>query len=307
MDPRAAVAAVSGSVGPSGLLLTGADIFGNITPNMSNSSLSALSAAVVRILRPLVRILLRNGMPYGAFADLAEQAYVDIAMAEFGVEGRKQTVSRVSVITGLSRKEVARVLKLPVSDDAGAAERYNRAARVIAAWVRDRRFNNESGKPLVLPVEGDGASFKELVMKYSGDIPHRAILDELTRVGAVERLEDGRLRLCVRSYVPRTGELEKLGILGTDVAALIATVDHNLRGGTEDSMFQRKVAYDNLPDQALAVFRELSGEQAQALLEEWDRWLAEHDRDVNPSVEGSGRNRAGIGIYYFEEPYDGKE
>ena len=74
-----------------------------------------------------------------------------------------------------------------------------------------------------------------------------------------------------------------------------------------NTRFQRKVAYDNLPDEALPAFRKLSTKQAQKLLEKMDEWLAENDRDVNPSVKGIGRNLAGLGIYYFEEPYFVKE
>jgi hypothetical protein len=97
----------------------------------------ALSAAVVTLLRPLVRLLLRNGVPYATFADLAKRVYVDVAMEEFGIPGRKQSKSRVSIISGLSRKEVLRVKRLPDPDDLGALQRYNRAARVISGWVRD--------------------------------------------------------------------------------------------------------------------------------------------------------------------------
>ena len=63
------------------------------------------------------------------------------------------------------------------------------------------------------------------------------------------------------------------------------------------------MAYDNLPAEVLPEFRKLSAKRAQELLEKLDRWLAERDRDVTPSVKGTGRNRAGLGIYYFEEPY----
>jgi hypothetical protein len=71
--------------------------------------------------------------------------------------------------------------------------------------------------------------------------------------------------------------------------------------------FQRKVAYDNLPDEVLPVFRKHSAKRAQALLESLDRWLAQRDRDITPTVKGSGRNQAGIGIYYFEEPFSIEE
>jgi hypothetical protein len=266
----------------------------------------AISAAVVTLLRPLVRLLLRNGVPYGAFADLAKRVYVDVATGEFDLPGRKQSKSRVSILTGLSRKEVLRVMRLPAPDDDGAAERYNRAARVIAGWVRDRRFADAKGNPAALLLEGTGPTFSELVKSYSGDTPARAVLDELLRVEAVVRGGDGTLRLLERSYVPRTGEIEKFGILGVDVADLVSTIDRNIRN-PRDAVFQRKVCYDNLPVEALPVLKALVNKRGQGLLEHLDRWMSARDRDVNPSSGGTGRKRAGVGIYYFEDDPDGGE
>ncbi|MFQ5994534.1 MAG: DUF6502 family protein [Acidiferrobacterales bacterium] len=263
-----------------------------------------LSAAVRRLLHPLVRILLRCGIPYGLFADLAKQTYVDIASKEFEIPGRKQTVSRVSIITGLTRKEITRIRELEDRDAAAAAERYNRAARVITGWIRDKRFADDDGQPALLPMEGEGATFTRLVREYSGDVPPRAILDELIHVGAVEQLPDSRIRLLTRAYVPRDSKADKLDILGTDVCYLIDTIDHNVHVVDAEPRFQRKVAYDNLPVQVLEELRQMSANEAQALLEKIDRWMAGHDRDTNPSVAGTGRKRAGIGIYYFEEDFE---
>jgi hypothetical protein len=244
---------------------------------------------------------------YSTFADYAKWVYVDVASKEFGIKGRKQSTSRVSVITGLSRKEVMRVRKLPKPDDRASAEKYNRAARVIAAWRRDRNFLDAEGQPAPLPMKGAGVSFSELVKRFSGDVPVRATLDELIRVGAVERLEDGRINLLTRTYIPASSDVDKLHILGTDVTHLISTIDHNLKSDPSGPFFQRKVAYDNLPDEVLAVFRKHSAKRAQTFLESLDRWLAQRDRDVTPTVKGTGRNNAGIGIYYFEEPYSIRE
>jgi hypothetical protein len=274
---------------------------------MNESIIKPLSAAVLRLFRPLVRILLRNGVSYRTFADFAKWVYVDVATKEFGIKGRKQSTSRVSVITGLSRKEVKRVRELPRPDDSASVERYNRAARVIAAWRRESDFLDAEGNPTPLPLEGPGATFSELVKRFSGDMPSRAVLDELIRVGAVGRLEDDRVCLLVRAYVPESSEADKLHILGTDVGHLISTIDHNLRADPSGLLFQRKVSYDNLPDEVLPEFLELSSIRAQALLEKFDKWLAQRDRDVTLSVKGTGRNRAGLGIYYFEEPYTEEE
>jgi hypothetical protein len=273
---------------------------------MSATISEVLSTAVSRILRALIRVLLRHGVSYHAFADLAKWIYVDMAMDtdEFGVAGRKQSISRAAVLTGLSRKEVVRVSRLSRPADHANVKKPNRAARVIAAWLREPDFL-DGNEPAVLPIEGDGATFSELVRRYSGDVTAGAVLYELTRVGAVERLPDGRVRLVVQAYIPQVSDPDMLRIFGSDVSDLVSTIDHNLNPDTsQQRRFQRKVVFDNLPDNVLPEFRDLSAKQAQSLLEMWAHWLARHDRDVNPSVEGSGRNRAGIGIYYFEELHE---
>ena len=265
----------------------------------------ALAAAVERVLRPLFRILLRNHMSFKAFVDIAKHIYVEVAADEFGIPGKKTSVSRVALLSGLTRKEVQRLLDAPAADDQETGERYNRAARVVAGWVRDPEFSDSDGNPKALTLLEGGsrgqASFAVLVRRFSGDIPFRAVLDELLRVGVVEKVSDESIRLKTRAYVPESGDTEKLNILGTDVADLVSTIDHNLQHGSADPFFQRKVMYDNVPVEALQEFRRMSGSQAQALLERLDKWLSQHDRDTRPGTGGSGQIRTGIGIYYFEE------
>lgn len=264
----------------------------------------ALSAAVTTLLRPLVRLLLRNGISFGNFSDLAKRVFVDVATEEFGIPGRKQSKSRVSIITGLSRKEVLRVKRFPAPDDSGASHRYNRASRVVSGWVRDRSFADGQGNPADLPFDEGEQSFTRLVRLYSGDSPPRALLDELQRVGVVTRTPEGNIRLVERSYIPKEGEVDKIGILGTDVSDLISTIDHNiLHPGS--AYYQRKVCYDNLPAEALPELKTLAKGRSQELLESLDRWLSGRDRDVHPEVAGTGRKRAGIGIYYFEGDFGG--
>jgi hypothetical protein len=265
----------------------------------------ALAAALERVLRPLFRIVLRNNMSFKAFLDIAKRTYVEVAASEFGIPGKKQSVSRIALLSGLTRKEVQRLLEAPTADDSDAGERYNRAARVVAGWVRDKDFADAAGHPKPLALQDsespDRASFADLVRRFSGDIPFRAVLDELLRVGVVEKLGDSTVELKTRAYVPESGDADKLNILGTDVADLVATIDHNLQHGGGDPFFQRKVMYDNVPLEALEEFRRLSNAQAQTLLEQMDKWLSQHDRDTRPGTSGTGRVRTGIGIYYFEE------
>lgn len=262
----------------------------------------ALDAAVARLLRPLVRLLLRHAVPYAAFEEIAKRAYVEAAMQDFPLPDKKPSISRASILTGLTRKEVQRLVAEPDEIGPETGERYNRAARVLTGWVRDPDFlDTETGAPR--PLHGEGAlSFGALVRRHSGDMPTRAVLDELLRVGAVRQRDDGRYEPIARAFVPQHGALDKLNILGSDVADLIDTIDHNLQHGGDDPRFQRKVMYHSIDVQALPAFRKLSAVQGQALLEKLDRWLAARDAEpATAPAPATARARVGLGIYYFEE------
>ena len=268
---------------------------------------SALDAAVMRLLRPLVRLLLRHAVPFAAFEALAKRVFVEVALQDFALPGKKPSISRASILSGLTRKDVQRLVV--EADAANAADasaptaHYNRAARVLTGWVRDADFADAKGKPRALAADGP-LSFATLAKRHSGDMPARAVLDELLRVGAVQRRDDGRIEPVARAYVPQKSALNKLAILGADVADLIDTIDHNVQHGAADPRFQRKVMYHRIAVDALPAFRQLSANQAQALLEKLDRWLAEHDTVPARGKSGAASARVGLGIYYFEERLD---
>lgn len=262
----------------------------------------ALQGAVLRLLRPLVRLLLRHQVPFGVFADLAKHVYVQSALQDMALPGRKSTISRASVLTGLTRKDVQRIVAEVGPRLADGDEGYNRAVRVLGGWARDATFLGPEGRPALLPLAEGEASFARLVRRYSGDMPVRAVLDELMRVGAVRLVEGERVELLQAAYVPREGTVQKLGILGQDVADLVDTIDHNLQQGHQAPRFQRKVMYRNFPAEQARLFQQLGAEQAQHLLEQMDRWLAEHGAKPGDPIGPGGRVRLGVSIYYFEEP-----
>ncbi len=266
---------------------------------VENKALPVLRKAIHRVLTPLARIILRHGISFQVFAEEAKRVFINVAEQEFSLQGRKQSAARVAIITGISRKEISRIHNSNTTQSEEIRDTFNRAARVISAWVSDPEFHHTSGQPLELPIDGQSPSFTELVRKSSGDMLVRAMLDELVRVGAVEVI-DKRARLVNRAYVPAHSATEKLRILGTDVASLIETIDHNLQDQQIEPFFQRKVYYDNLPEEALAEIRALTRKHGQELIELMDKLIQSHDRDVNPDVGGKGRYTAGVGIYYFE-------
>ena len=266
----------------------------------------ALDSAVMRLLRPLVRLLLRHSVPFAAFEALAKRVFVEVALQDFAIPGKKPSISRASILSGLTRKDVQRLVA--EADAVEAAEtttptaHYNRAARVLTGWVRDADFADAKGKPRALATDGP-LSFATLAKRHSGDMPARAVLDELLRVGAVQRRDDGRIEPVARAYVPQKSALDKLTILGSDVADLIDTIDHNVQHGAADPRFQRKVMYDAVAVSALPALRKLSAQRAQALLEQLDRWLAERDTEPSPA-DGEEPRARGEDQIPQQEPRD---
>ena len=273
---------------------------------MNNSqATSHILAALLTLLRPLVRFLLARGIAFDGFVEVAKRAFIEVAERDFGIPGKRQTDSRISVLTGLTRKEVARVRDETEPLSVAADQRLNRAARVVSGWVRDfapPKKNNAAAMKLMM--DGGKQSFSELVKRYSGDMPVQAVLDELLRAGTVTRLKDGSVQLVNRTYLPAKDDVGKVFLLGSDARDLIATITHNLDSQSAPEYFQRKTSYNNLPAVALDPIRAALREEGQQFLERFDRVLAAQDRDMNPAARGEGRKRAVIGLYYFEEDVD---
>jgi hypothetical protein len=261
---------------------------------------STILLALARLLRPIVRVLLHNKVSYATFDQIARQVFVEVADQHFRIDGRKQTNSRIAVVTGLSRKEVLRIKREPELTDRDLGKQFHRAARLVSTWNNDSPFATAPGEPRVLPFDGDTPSFAGLVDHCGGDLTPRAVLDELSQAGVVVMDSERRVTLKARSYVPSQDETQIMNILGTDVGDLAQTISYNLKAPPGGSRFQMKVSYNNLPVESLNAFHRLASDRGHELLVEFDQWLRRHDRDSNPAAEGTGRARAGVGIYYFQ-------
>ena len=281
---------------------------------------SALEAALYRILRAVARLCLRHGFPHDALAELAKRAFVDVAYEEFPIPRRKQSASRVALLTGIHRKEIARMRARedPATRTRAQVSQISWCSTVVGAWRRDDAFRGAQGQPLALEFEGSEHSFAELVRRYAGgDVPARAVLDELDRVGATERTRDDRIKLTAKGYIPVASSTAAITIFGTDVADLIAAIDHNLApdqnpDGPAEGYFQRKVAYDNVSRENLETVMAVIRKHGTSAIERLDRAIAKYDRDSGvataertprPAGGENRRHRAMVGIYCFAEPY----
>lgn len=262
---------------------------------------TVLVAATMRLLKPIVKILLKNGVTWKAFSELAKKVYVDVASTDYALDYKKLSATRISMLTGIQRKDIQKIKERSSEEDAETLNKNNMATKIIGAWLRDSEYVDENGEPKSLPIEEGEISFLALVKKYGADLTYRSVLDEFVRLKIVEvNSVKAEVKLLVKGYVPLEGIDEKFVMLGTDVGDLIRTFDHNTSNKPEDSYLQLKVCYDNLPESILEELRSSSKKEGFALLKKFDEFLSQHDRGDKKVENGSKRMRAGVGIYYFE-------
>jgi len=256
-----------------------------------------LSTAVYSILKSLIGFMFRSGISFGEFSELAKKAYVKEIEKELLASGEKATTSKIAIITGLTRKEVAAIRKeAPLKG--GVSQQHNRAVRVISGWLSDSTYCDKQGKAKVLTVQGKKGSFEALVSQYSGDMPYRAVMNELIRTGAVELKEKTKVALIRAAHIPSADDNEKYALLGEDVPLLISTIKHNIMEENLEPFYQRKVSYDNVPKEHLEDFKKIAKEENQALLEKLNKWLLAHDMGKKTIINPM---KVGVGVYYFEE------
>lgn len=261
---------------------------------------------LLKVMKPVVRIFLRFGFSTDQIHQVVRKLAVDIALEheEFRPSNRRRTfVAQAAIVTGLSRREVARLRDIDELEEVLVTAKINRAIRVLAGWRNDPRYRDpESSRPLPsLPFKSlSGISFQKLAQEYAGDIPARAVLDTLVESGAVTRR--GKLVEMVRDFTyEATGQDDELELIGLVLNDVLDTAEYDLRPGTDRRLFrewyQMYVPVERVP-QARAVVRERTLEFGRALDEQLSK-MADHQ--PRPGVE---YRRLGLAACYFEQGMD---
>jgi hypothetical protein len=260
-----------------------------------------LLEALGKALEPVVLLLLKSGITWKDFSDIAKEKFVSVATESFGIRGRPTNLSRVAILSGLDRREVAR-LRRRVSEQRTAPQGYmSKPTQLLHAWFHDPQYLDSSGKPKDLEIEGAEASFAELVRQYAPGIPLVAMIKELRAAGAVEDVDGQRLRALKRSYVPRELNENLVRLWGSVLQDVGTTLEHNLsRQEAELPRFDRRAISLRVDPKALPEFREMLEREGQAFLERVDEWISAHE--LHSSVDEQGRGiRLGVGVYHIQD------
>jgi Family of unknown function (DUF6502) len=258
-----------------------------------------LLEALGRVLEPVVLLLLKSGITWKEFSNLAKEKFVTVATEAFGKRGRPTNVSRVAILTGLNRNDVAKLRAPQVLRPAQGF--MSKPTQLLHAWYHDGRYLDPSGKPRDLEIEGGEGSFSELVREYAPGIPVVAMIKELRAAGTIADTKEKRLRALKRSYVPRELNENLVRLWGSVLQDLGTTFEHNLyRDESDPPRFERRAISLRVDPKSLPEFREVLEREGQAFLERMDDWINAHQVSSTDDEQGVGI-RLGVGVYHIQD------
>jgi hypothetical protein len=213
---------------------------------MPDNVKTALSLSLLRLLRPLVRIMLREGLTYSHFAAIAQMAFVRSAAKDFVGKGMTSSASSVCALAGMSLQEVkAVIVEQERFDSMEILEVSNPFARVLHGWHNDRDYVGPYGFPVDLPFDGSPLSLTILTSRHASGVSPDVVLKELIRIGAVTEVGFNVWKPLKQEYIEPSLSPENLSRMASLVESLLSTLETNTRAKRDDTdLFERTMVVD---------------------------------------------------------------
>jgi hypothetical protein len=272
-----------------------------------NSVKQQVLTALQRVLKPLIRLALAQGVNYPMLLETLKSVFVQVAEEDFKLAQREQTDSRVSLLTGLHRKDVRRLRNQP-EDAEKPSPLATLGSELVGLWISHADFIDANGKPKALPrlaSVGGNISFERLVAQVSKDIRARPVLDEWLRVGVVHIDENDCVCLNTEAFVPSAGFEEKLFFFQHNIHDHLAATAHNLMNLTP-SMLERCVYYDGLTAAAINELKTLAEEQGMIALKNVNARAIELHESSQTDPDADQRFNFALYFYHNKENSRGK-
>lgn len=251
---------------------------------MMSERKSQLMKLLAFVLRPAVRFCLRHSLRLQDFLECGKTVFIDESAALLQEQELKINISRISLMTGVHRRDVARIreygLQLHYEQDL--------VTKTVGLWQTSERFMTKARQPRVLSIEGPNAEFAELVKSVSKDMNPASVLFELQRVGAVE-VDQGSVRLVVESYVPKGNPLKGFAILAHDAEDLTLTVEENVLHDPELPQFHARTEYDNVRPEVAAELKRWFLKEGHEFHARVREFVSKFDQDINPDPNFRGK------------------
>ncbi len=268
---------------------------------MASQSQSMFMNACRQLLRPVVRLLLKAGIPWREFADVSKLVYIEVATREFGLRGRPTNMARVALMTGIHRAEVSRLRHEQEQSAVPVPTYLSAAQRILSAWHQSPDYLDQAGKPRPIPVAGDAPSFTDLCARFGGDMPDTTLLRELRRVGAVGDTPSGQLTPLMRTYIQASMDPEKILRAGSVLEDLGNTIAFDLAPPHRARLrFERRAENERIDPRDVPEFQSFLESEGMAFLERVDAWLSAHEVPQSSS-EHRPLVRLGAGLFHIED------
>jgi Family of unknown function (DUF6502) len=265
----------------------------------------AVVHALRQVLRPLARLMLARGITYSYLSELLKSLLVEVADQEFRLDDKPPTDSRVSLLTGVHRKDVNRLRSAEHTADPKMPAVVSLGAQLVAQWLGNAVYADADGKPKPLPrniSEGGAQSFEGLVAGVNSDIRSRVVLDEWLRLGVVHFDDERRVCLNTQAFVPAKGSDEKAFYFGHNLHDHTAAAVHNLLG-QQPAFMERSVHYGGLNVEAVQRLAAQSQELGMQALLAVNKSAIEAEKEGVPS--DAKAQRMTFGIYFYAQPEQG--
>jgi len=272
---------------------------------MPDNVKQALAVALSRLLRPLIRIMLREGLTYPQFALISRAAFVSCAAKDFAVGGAERSSGSISTLTGIAETEIQSLIAHEFVAKADAPSEPNNFARVLHGWHNDRDYVGPYGFPIDLPFDGPSPSLTALVARHTPGISADVILRELLRISAVREVGKNIWQPKVQEYLDPTLSPENIRRMGKLVESLLATLENNTSGNKEKTeLFERTMIVDTpLSKSQLTAFHEYLKVVGGQFLQRVDTYAAIDLQEKMGLAPGEvGSISAGLQCFLFVEP-----
>jgi len=265
---------------------------------------AAFVQALRRVLRPLVRLMLAHGITFQYLSEMLKGLYVEVAGRDFRIDDKPPTDSRISLMSGVHRKDVSRLRAAQQADAPLTPSVVSLGANLVAVWLGSPTYLDEAGQPLALPrfkSEGGERSFEALVASVNSDIRSKVVLDEWLRLGVVRIDDDKRVCLNADAFVPTEGFDEKAFYFGHNLHDHLAAAAHNLQG-LQPPFMDRSVHYDALQAPSVqALAKQALDLGMKALLAVNKSAMQAEQNDATTTPAGAPQ-RMTFGVYFYTEP-----
>ena len=267
----------------------------NTNPITMQDRLTWAQAACARVMRPLVRLALGMGLKHPHLESMLRDLLLEEATRLWRRQGvAAPNISQLAVTTGLNRKDVtARVRRpadpLPHTEWAAAAKTFRRGLQLASQDAALHRLPIASG--------AESTSFEDVAREASrGDVHHRAVLDELMRLGMCSKVDASHVELTAEGFVPTADLQSTLAFLGDNLRDHASSAVSNALGEAP-LLLERAVFAEGLA--------EADCEAVQQFMRQ--RWSALHRELVGQLSEAitrsgaQGERRLRVGVYLFHE------